>query len=111
MSAKDYIKILRGGVTVARATVSALISNPLTGDELQTRLDICAACDQFSPSPEGFGHCNGCSCSKNKHSDLSVKATIRYPTCPKSKWPILSPLSPIYEPGAAPDAHPSPPEE
>jgi len=65
-----------------RAIKSKLLDTPTPEADIKARLAVCAGCEAYNPK----GFCNACGCSKNKFTLLTVKARIRFSTCPKGKW-------------------------
>ena len=82
----DTPSLITRAKSLGRAIKSKLLDTPVPEAEVEARLAVCAGCEAYDPK----GWCNACGCPKNKFTLLTVKAKIRYSTCPKGKWPAVS---------------------
>jgi len=74
--------LLQRARKLGRAVVSKAFEKRVSKAQAKARIAVCTSCEAYDPK----GWCNACGCSKNKFTLLTVKAKIRYSTCPKGKW-------------------------
>lgn len=78
--------IPRRVATFARAIASRIVDAPVSESDAAARIATCVSCGSYDPD----GWCNACGCTKNGFTLLTVKAKIRFSTCPLDKWDRLS---------------------
>lgn len=70
-----------GGAVASECRSIAAGDNPVTDNEKNQRLAVCAGCEFFIA---GENRCGNCGCK------LAAKAAMRSQSCPQGKWPQLT---------------------
>jgi|688.fasta_scaffold193904_4 hypothetical protein len=83
--------IIERAASWAKAEASQLMQGPVSSEEYDARIAVCALCPELdaAPAPK-VGWCKKCGCARNSRAELTIKGRMPAAKCPLDKWPKVA---------------------